>query len=358
MEIPEIILLPPNRVWRTYTGGRELDLLEGKLQQTDTHFPEDWIASTTRAINKGREEYANDGHSKVFIDHNEYLLKELFKNYPNEILGPDHYQKYGPNTQFLCKFLDAAIRLHIQAHPTIDFAEKHLNSHFGKTEAYIILSSREEIDTPYIYLGFQKPLSKIDFKNAVLNQQNDKILSCFEKIPVQNGDIFIVPGGLPHAIGEGVFMIEIMEPTDFAIRLEFERGGYVLPEESRYMGRDIDFALSMIDFSPFSTEEIKSRYFLLPREIQKQKQSTEYSLISKEHTSCFSVNRCIVKGNYSKKENSFFVCIVTKGSGRIKTANNVIDIKTGHKLFIPYMTKEIQFSSQDEMHILSIFPPP
>jgi mannose-6-phosphate isomerase len=40
----------------------------------------------------------------------------------------------------------------------------------------------------------------------------------------------MVPGGMPHAIGEGVFMIEVMEPTDFAVRIEFERGGYVLPE--------------------------------------------------------------------------------------------------------------------------------
>lgn len=47
--------------------------------------------------------------------------------------------------------------------------------------------------------------------------------SCFEKIPVKKGDAFIVPGGLPHAIGEEVFMIEIMEPTDFDVRIEFEK---------------------------------------------------------------------------------------------------------------------------------------
>ena len=52
MKIPEVILLKPNRVWRTYPGGKMLDLAEGKEMIADTHFPEDWIASTTKAVNK------------------------------------------------------------------------------------------------------------------------------------------------------------------------------------------------------------------------------------------------------------------------------------------------------------------
>lgn len=48
-------------------------------------------------------------------------------------------------------------------------------------------------------------------------------------------------------------VIGVMEPTDFAVRLEFERGGYVLPEESRFMGRDVSFAADMIDFNAYSS---------------------------------------------------------------------------------------------------------
>jgi len=56
----KILRLPPNRVWRTYLGGRTLDELASEVgghvpvpafSPADTHFPEDWIASTTRAIN-------------------------------------------------------------------------------------------------------------------------------------------------------------------------------------------------------------------------------------------------------------------------------------------------------------------
>jgi hypothetical protein len=30
MEIPSILFLPSNRVWRTYPGGMKLDLMEGR----------------------------------------------------------------------------------------------------------------------------------------------------------------------------------------------------------------------------------------------------------------------------------------------------------------------------------------
>jgi len=47
-------ILPPNRVWRTYSGGRILDQIQGKPDPACSHFPEDWIGSATRAVNPGR----------------------------------------------------------------------------------------------------------------------------------------------------------------------------------------------------------------------------------------------------------------------------------------------------------------
>ncbi len=247
MNIPDILFLEPNRVWRTYPGGKKLDQMEGLEKPIDSHFPEDWIGSTTRAVNKGREHLTEEGLSKVKVAGETITLKSLCEKEPEALLGARHFEKYGANTQFLLKFLDSAIRLHIQCHPTISFAKEFLNSNSGKTEAYVILSIREEVHEPYIYMGFQHPPDIEDFKQMIENQDTGAILDCFEKIPIKPGDAFIVPGGMPHAIGEGVFMIEIMEPTDFAVRIEFERGGYVLPEESRFLNRGIDFALSLFN---------------------------------------------------------------------------------------------------------------
>jgi mannose-6-phosphate isomerase len=352
MNIPGIILLPPNRVWRSYPGGKTLDELEGKPEPEDSHFAEDWIASTTFAVNKGRENYKGEGYSNVEINGKFYLLKGLMEDYPLEMLGEKHYKKYGANTQFLLKFLDAAIRLHIQAHPTVPFAQKHLDSNSGKTEAYVILGIREEVNDPYIYLGFQHPLSKENFKQAVLSQDIDRILSCFEKIHIRSGDVFIVPGGLPHAIGEGIFMIEIMEPTDFVARLEFERGGYLLPEEARFMGRGIDFAIEMIEFKQLPVEQVRQQYFCEPAWVLKESNYEEVILIGKEQTSCFSVNRLKITGNYTRKSDNFHVGIVTRGDGIIQAGAESVPVNKGDKFLIPCKTKEVTYTSSNELKII------
>jgi len=215
--------------------------------------------------------------------------------------------------------LDAAIRLPIQAHPTIPFAQKYLHRNSGKTEAYLILRTRKEVEQPYIYLGFQHPVPKEKFKQIILNQNIPALLACFDKIPVQPGDVFVVPGGLPHAIGEGIFMIEIMGPTDFVVRLEFESGGYVLPESARFMGRDIDFALEMLDFNPVSNETIKANYFCYPKLGEQPANNFEYALIGPDKTPCFAVNKLEIRSNFIKKVNLFFVGIVTEGEGTVKS---------------------------------------
>ena len=130
--IPDIIKLSPNRVWRTYQGGRLLDAMTSQPEPADTHFPENWIASTTRAVNHGREDMVEEGLSKVDIDGNTYILKDLITAHPELTVGLEHYRKYGADAGFLLKFLDPAIRLHIQCHPTIKFAQKYLSSNSGK----------------------------------------------------------------------------------------------------------------------------------------------------------------------------------------------------------------------------------
>ena len=357
LNIPGILFFESNRVWRTYPGGKNLDRKEGRDHPEDSHFPEDWIGSTTVAVNKGREHLFEEGLSKVTITGETMKLKSLCEQDPEAMLGAQHFRKYGANTQFLLKFLDSAIRLHIQCHPTIPFAQKYLNSNSGKTEAYIILSIREEISNPYIYLGFQHPPAKADFKRMIEAQDEEAILACFEKIPIKPGDVFVVPGGMPHAIGEGVFMIEVMEPTDFAVRIEFERGGYVLPEEARFMNRGIDFALSMFNYTPSPVASLKESYFCKPRIVNKQNQSTEYALIDAEKTTCFSVKRFDIRDNYGLEVDSFYIGIVTKGSGTIVFGEQTFPLEEGAKFFIPYQSGPHTYESDIGMEIITTFPP-
>ncbi len=357
MKIPPILFLPANRVWRTYPGGKKLDAQEGKSDPQDSHFPEDWIGSTTQAVNKGREHLAEEGLSTVTIDGVTTTLKALCEQYPNILLGEEHTKKYGPNTQVLLKFLDSSIRLHIQCHPTIPFAQKHLNSNSGKTEAYVILSIRDDVKDPYIYMGFQHPPEQAEFKRIIEDQDMDAMLACFEKVPIKPGDVFMVPGGMPHAIGEGVFMIEIMEPTDFAVRVEFERGGYVLPDESRFMNRGIDFALSMFSYDATPIDVLREKYFCQPRVLDTQNKSTESILIDEEKTDCFRVSRIDVRDRFVKESDSFYIGIVSRGTGTVSVADQTQTVHEGERFFVPHQTSAVTFESESGMEIVATFPP-
>lgn len=360
MSSPYIISLPANRVWRTYPGGKILDTIEGKAEPQDSHFPEDWIGSVTPANNIGREDKSEEGLSVVAIAGTKRLLKELFEGQAEFMLGKAHYQKYGAAPFFLLKFLDSQIRLHVQAHPTIPFAQEYLNSNSGKTEGYYILETRPEVEEPCIFLGFKIEPSRDEMRHWVETQNIDAILDTMHRITVKPGDSFIVPGGFPHAIGDGVLMVEIMEPTDFAVRLEFERGGYVLPEQSRFMGRDVNFALDMLRLEAHPLEDLQEKYFVTPQAIAGTPAGCHReSLLDERFTECFRVERWNVSEACSLSLPSFFMVIVLNGAGTLEAGNTSLNVKKWDKTFISYAgaSAGLHMTPDSPMELLCVFPP-
>ncbi len=353
----QLITFAPNRVWRSYLGGKTLDRLQSITNPTDSHFPEEWIASSVQAVNPGRESHI-EGVSKALIASNGANFLELVKSDPDYFLGPKHTQKYGKNTMVLVKYLDSAVRLHFQAHPTAEFAQQHLNSNSGKAEAYYILDIREGISDPYIYLGFQHPPSREDFKEMIETQDIARIESCFKKIPVKAGDCFSIPGGMPHAIGEGILMIEVMEPSDWAVRFEFEKSGYTLPEEARFMQRGLDFCLDVFNYTQYTTEYIQDNFK------QKAKKTTEYnafsykeSLIDSNATDKFRVCKSTIKGIIQKVEDEFFIGIISKGSCTIKMQSGTLNLKQYDTFFCPYGLDEFTIIADEGVEIIECYPP-
>ncbi len=260
----------------------------------------------------------------------------------------------------LVKFLDAQIRLHFQCHPTAAFAQQFLRSPSGKAEAYHILSIRDGISEPYVYLGFQRPPSREALRQMIIKQDIAAIESCFDKIPVQPGDTLFIPGGVPHAIGEGIFMLEIMEPSDLAVRFEFERAGYVLPESARFMQRSLDFCLDVFDYTPRSIESVRSEQMFRPRERRKLAQSSiQYDLIGSSTTPCFSIRKTECHEALTKSEVSFYYLIVTEGELTIETKAETRILKRFDKAFIPAGLDAIKMRplTPNGCHTLEVFPP-
>lgn len=363
----KLVLLPPHRVWRTYQGGRGLDRLAGAAAPSDGHFPEDWIASTTRAINPPEATppplslspslSTPPGVSPVTVGGASHHFADLLASDPGYFLGAAHAARFGPQPQLLVKLLDPSIRLHFQAHPTADFARRFLGSPSGKTEAYHILGARPG-SSPYIYLGFQRPPSRDTLRRMIETQDIAGLEACFDKIPVKPGDTYIVPGGVPHALGEGLLLVEVQEPSDLVVRFEFERGGYVLPESARFMGRGLEFCLDVFDYSAWPPSRLAIEAACPPRRRRALgPDSWQDDLIGPERTPCFRVRQSHLRGPVTKTESQAHIAVVTQGTGTVTVGGETHRLKPCDKFFCPAGLGALDFRPEPTLSLLECHPP-
>jgi mannose-6-phosphate isomerase len=225
--------LTPTRVYRFYKGGALLERFQG-ADGEDTDFPEDWVGSVTVASNPGRDE-PEAGLSRL-VDGR--LLRDAIAADPEGWTG-----RADGATRVLVKLLDAAERLPVHAHPDRAFAREHFNSESGKTEAWIVLETRG--DTSEVWIGLREDVDPATYRGWIDTQDRAALLDSLNHLPVRAGDVVFVPGGVPHAIGAGVLIAELQEPTDFSIVCEWT--GFPIRPQDSHLGIGWDAALGALD---------------------------------------------------------------------------------------------------------------
>ncbi len=228
---------PPDRFYR---GGRKITEFRRQPLGGDRE-PEDWVASTTTLA--GEESLGlsalPDGRS----------LRAAIEEHPEAWLGRAHVERFGADTRLLVKLLDAGQRLPVHAHPDVSFAAQHLHRAHGKAEAWFIIDGGE------VYLGLKQDVTVDDLKPMVMSQDTDELLNLLHRVDVKRGDIVYVPPGVLHAIGEDVFLVELQEPEDLSILLEWQ--GFELDgERDGHLGLGFDLALEAVECRSRSSEEI------------------------------------------------------------------------------------------------------
>jgi len=124
----------------------------------------------------------------------------------------------GGDTGVLVKLLDAGQRLPVHVHPDREFARRHLDCPYGKTEAWLVLGADPGSS---VYLGWRDDVHPDELAARRDAQDGAWMLDRMHRIEVSRGDGILVPAGTVHAIGAGVFVLEAQEPTDFSILLEW-----------------------------------------------------------------------------------------------------------------------------------------
>lgn len=296
--------LPPNRVRRNYRGGAGIDRLHRLSRCVDTDRPEEWIGSMTEAVNPGLPPISHEGLATVETEIGPLFLKDVIQDDPAFYLGGFLHRDGTWQPGFLFKILDSAMRLHVQVHPTTEFARRVLHKPYGKLECYYILAAR--VPHPYIRLGFQHAPTKEAWKRIIERQDLAAMDACFEPVPVRPGEVWYIPGGMPHAIGEGITMLEIMEPSDLVVRCEYRREGIIVPPEARFMQRGLDFCLEIFDYHTWSVAEITAKCRVTPPEPVRLPGYEVVRLIDSKLTSCFCVDKHTVTEPVTIRHNKAF----------------------------------------------------
>ena len=316
----EPIFFERNRVRRVYTGGKLFAGMFGD-EPIDNFYPEEWIASSVRALNKDSVS-EKEGLSKPV--NNEKYFNELIAQYPEAMLGSSKKMR------ILVKILDSAVRLPAQAHPDKEFSRKHFQSEYGKTESWLILDTREDAR---LYFGFKEGINRENFSEAIDNSLLDK--DAMEHLmryrTPQIGDMYYVPAKTVHAIGAGCLILEVQEPTDFTIQPEHWCDNYKLSEEEMYLGLKKEDAIDCFDFTAAPDTKV------IPEVIFKEEGVIVENLIGPKTTDCFVINR-IRLDDGSKDLNisdSYGVYIITNGSGWLEGEGYKKEIKKGDYFFLP-----------------------
>jgi len=330
-----LLALENNRVRRNYAGGLHLDFWEDRPAPADGPQPEDWLASTTPAVNRGMPEVPGEGLGRVLDNTGRaHFLADLFREHGEFYLGREHLERVGPQLGFLAKFLDSSMRLHTQVHPTREFSQARLGSPHGKLECYVILGIRPG-HAGTLRLGFQHAPNRDDWRKIIATQDIARMDACFDPIPVEVGQVWWVPGGMVHALGSGLLLLEVMEPSDWVVRCEFEREGIIVPPEARYMGRDLDFCLDVFDYETRDVAAVTARCRVEPELLDESAAHRETRCLAHARTRCFEVRRLVVHATFTWPAAAHGrLLVVANGTGHIRVGDRELDLRPGARFFL------------------------
>jgi mannose-6-phosphate isomerase len=226
-------LLPPNVLRHFYEGGARIAALRGIGLDSD-HMPEEWLgaANTTFGDDERGLSRLEDGT----------FVRDAIEADPEAYLGTEHVTRFGASPALLVKLLDAGQRLPVHFHPGRAFAREALGSRFGKTEAWYIVEAERGAA---VHVAFKRDIELSQVREWMRTQDSAAMLDALHELTVAPGDVVFVPAGTPHAIGKDILMVELQEPSDMSVLLEWD--GFELDEDDGHLNLGWDRALQALD---------------------------------------------------------------------------------------------------------------
>ena len=226
---------------------------------------------------------------------------------------------------FLIKLIDSAQKLSVQVHPDDDYARVHENDH-GKNEMWIILEAEKDA---YLYIGFNRDISKDELKARIADGTVEEVL---HRVPTQAGDIYYIPAGTVHAIGEGNLILEVQQSSNATYRLY------------DYNRRDAQGNLRPLHLQ--KALDVLDSHQTDPSGQPHQRQSMQCPY--------FSVERLTLSGSAElpMAEDSIAAVVCVGGKGALKRQGQETALKRGDSLYLPEGTAPAEVSGETQIIVV------
>ncbi len=316
------VKLAPNQLHRFYRGGEGIARFRG-IPSTDDHAPEDWVGSTATV-------FGADGAGLSTLSDGR-LLRDVIAADPEAYLGEAHTLRYGADPALLVKLLDAGERLPVHVHPDQAFARSRLGLGHGKTEAWVIVETRGA--RPTVWLGFRDDVEADVLAGWVDRQECATMLDALNELAAEPGDCVFVPAGLPHAIGEGIMLVELQEPSDLSVLLEwtdFEVDG----TRDGHLGLGFDVALESVRRAAVGEDELAG--LKQPTADAPEARPGARTLVPLVASSFFRAERLQPSPAVSL-EPAFSILVVLDGDGELETeTGGAVPLVRGETALVPH----------------------
>jgi mannose-6-phosphate isomerase len=313
-EIRRPLRLDYHPLYRFYDGGALTRVFRGLPEGNDDNWSEDWVGSCTCANNTDPNGAAQGLSSVDLPGVGTISLKDLVEALPEEMVGAAFAERWGSITGVLVKLLSPKGPVPCHAHPTRAWARQHLNSRFGKTEAWIFLDTPGDgTEQAHAGVGFKEGIDRDWFAEAVRRHDNSSIRDALHRTDVHPNEVFVAHAGLPHYLGPRLSFIEVQEPSDHLVIAETSGDD----DDGATMGLGWDLALDMIDYTGRDEVATLASARQEPRVRRTSHASREVGLMNEDVLQFFDATALEISDEIEVADGRFSIAIVTSGKGSI-----------------------------------------
>lgn len=284
-----------------------------------------WVLSSV----EGKESVIANG----FLAEN--TLNEAIEIYMGDLVGDKIYNRFGTQFPLLLKVIDAAKDLSIQVHPDDALAQKR-GMPYGKTEMWYVMDVEPG---SRLISGFRRDVEPGEYRAALAAGHLEELLHAEQPA---KGDVYFIPAGRVHALGQGLMVAEIQQTSDCTYRIyDYNRRD----ADGNLRQLHTEEAMDAIDFGAVG-DHASTRYEARPDE------TTTLAHCPYFTTSLIPLTRPLRKN--LEDVDSFVIYFCVEGLAAVKSMETIVPMHVGECVLVPAVAESVELFCEGPAKLLEV----